>query len=48
MRGMATIQPARGLPLWPLPLLCAALPFLAAHLAWWLSLADGLIPACNP
>jgi hypothetical protein len=45
---MATIPPARGLPLWPLPLLCAALPFVAAHLAWWLSLADGLIPACNP
>lgn len=45
---MANVPPARGLPLWPLPLLCAALPFVAAHLAWWLSLADGLIPACNP
>jgi hypothetical protein len=45
---MATVTPARGLPLWPLPLLCAALPFAAAHLAWWLSLAEGLIPACNP
>lgn len=45
---MATIPPVRGLPLWPLPMLCAALPFAAAHLAWWLSLADGLVPACNP
>lgn len=45
---MATSPHARGMPLWPLPLLCAALPFVAAHLAWWLSLADGLIPACNP
>lgn len=45
---MATVPPARGLPLWPLPLLCAALPFAAAHLAWAFSLAEGLIPACNP
>jgi hypothetical protein len=45
---MATSVHVRGLALWPLPLLCAALPFVAAHLAWWLSLADGLIPACNP
>ncbi|WP_147652148.1 hypothetical protein [Vulcaniibacterium gelatinicum] len=40
--------PRPGLPLWPLPLLCALLPFLAAHLAWWLSVSDGLIPDCNP
>lgn len=45
---MATVPPARGLPLWPLPLLCAVLPFVAAHLAWGLSLAEGLVPACNP
>lgn len=45
---MASVPPDRGLALWPLPLLCAVLPFVAAHLAWWLSLTDGLIPACNP
>ncbi len=39
---------ARGLPLWPLPLLCALLPLAGAHLAWWLSLSDGLVPACVP
>ncbi len=39
---------ARGLPLWPLPLLCALLPLVAAHLAWWMSLRDGLVPACLP
>ena len=37
-----------GLPLWPLPLLCALLPFVVTHLAWGLSLQAGLIPACNP
>lgn len=37
-----------GLPVWPLPLLSAVLPLLAAHLAWWLSIQDALIPACNP
>ena len=36
------------LPLWPLPLLAALLPLLVAHLAWWLSMRDGLIPVCNP
>lgn len=41
--------PARStVPLWPLPLLAALMPLLAAHLAWWLSVHDGLIPACNP
>ena len=24
------------------------MPLVAAHLAWWLSLHDGLVPACNP
>lgn len=37
-----------GWPLWPLALLCALLPFVAAHLGWWVSTAYGLIPACNP
>lgn len=37
-----------GLPLWPLPLLSALLPFVVTHLAWGLSLQAGLIPACNP
>lgn len=35
---------ARTLPLWPLPLLCALIPLLAAHLAWWLSWRDGFVP----
>lgn len=39
---------SHGLALWPLPLLCALLPLAAAHVALWLSLRDGLIPACNP
>lgn len=41
-------RPSGGLPLWPLPLLCALLPMLVSHVAWWLSLRHGLIPACNP
>jgi len=41
-------SPNDGLALWPLPLLCALLPLVAAHLALWLSLRDGLVPACNP
>lgn len=41
-------RPRGDLALWPLPLLCALLPLLVAHLALWLSLRDGLIPACNP
>lgn len=36
------------LPLWWLPLLCAIVPFLATHLAWWLSLEAGHIPHCIP
>lgn len=34
-------------PLWPLPLLAALMPFVVGHLAWWLSVRDGLIPSCN-
>lgn len=41
-------SPHDGLALWPLPLLCALLPLVAAHVALWLSLRDGLIPVCNP
>ncbi len=41
-------SPRTGFPLWPLALLCALLPFIAAHLGWWISSAQGLIPACNP
>lgn len=37
-----------GWPVWPLALLCALLPVLAAHLGWWVSIEQGLIPACNP
>ncbi len=37
-----------SLPLWPLPALCAVLPVLAVHLAWWLSLRDGHVPAGVP
>ena len=37
-----------GWPLWPLALSCALLPFVAAHLGWWVSTAHGLVPACNP
>lgn len=49
MGAMSTPGPPLStLPLWPLPLLCALLPFVAAHLAWWLSIEQGLIAACNP
>lgn len=42
-------NPSRpGWPLWPLALACALLPAVAAHLGWWISTAQGLIPACNP
>ena len=35
-------------PLWPLPLAIAALLVVAVHLAWWLSLRAGHVPACIP
>ena len=38
---------AASLPLWPLPLLAAVLPLLVTHLAWWLSVREGLVPGCN-
>lgn len=34
-------------PLWPLPLLAALMPLLVGHVAWWLSVREGYIPACN-
>ena len=36
-----------SLPVWPLPLLAAVLPLVVTHLAWWLSVRDGLVPSCN-
>lgn len=38
----------RSLPLWPLPLLVAAVPVLAAHLAYVISIDGGHVPACIP
>ena len=35
-------------PLWPLPLSIALLFLGAVHLAWWLSVQAGHIPACMP
>lgn len=37
-----------AIPLWPLPLAIALLLVVAAHLAWWLSLRAGHVPACMP
>ncbi len=44
----APTSPAATLPLWPLPLLAALLPLVAALAAWALSTRLGLIEACNP
>ncbi|MCW5581766.1 MAG: hypothetical protein KIS72_10545 [Luteimonas sp.] len=35
-------------PLWPMPLAIAVLFIVAAHLALWLSIRDGHVPACMP
>ncbi len=48
LSGMASTAPVVSLPLWVLPALCGALPVLAVHLAWWLSLRDGHVPAGIP
>ena len=45
---MPSNPPPAGWPLWPLALLCAVLPFIAANLGWWVSTAHQLVPACNP
>ncbi len=37
-----------GWPLWPLPLTIAAVLALAVHVALWLSIRDGWVPACIP
>lgn len=36
------------LPLWPLPLAIAATLAVAVHVALWLSIRDGHVPACVP
>jgi hypothetical protein len=41
-------DPVRSTPLWPLPLSIALLFLAAVHLAWWLSVQHGHIPACVP
>lgn len=35
-------------PPWLLPVACAVVPAIAAHVAWWLSRAAGIIPDCIP
>jgi hypothetical protein len=35
-------------PLWPFPLLVALVPFVAAHLAYAVSIEAGHVPACVP
>lgn len=37
-----------SVPLWPVPLLVAAVPVLAAHLAYAVSIDAGHVPACIP
>ncbi len=37
-----------ALPLWPMPVLVAVVPLVAAHLAWAISMHAGHIPACLP
>ena len=45
---MTSNSHARGVPLWPLPLLAGVLPIIATVIALWLSIRLELIPACNP
>jgi hypothetical protein len=45
---MKDTSAARGLPLWPLPLLAGLLPIVATLLALQLSIRLELVPACNP
>lgn len=46
---MTVLRPTSpSLPLWPLPLACALLPFVATWIAFTLSLHAGHIEACNP
>ena len=41
-------MPRSAVSLWPLPLSIAILFLGAVHLAWWLSLQAGHVPACVP
>jgi hypothetical protein len=41
-------MPRSPLPLWPLPVLVASVPFVAAHLAYAISIDAGHVPACIP
>lgn len=41
-------MPLVAIRLWTVPLAIALLLFVAAHLAWWLSLRAGYIEPCNP
>lgn len=41
-------MPRAPLPLWPVPLLVATIPFVAAHLAYAISIDAGHVPACVP
>lgn len=37
-----------GFPLWSVPLAIGCTLIVSAHLAWWLSVQNGFIDACNP
>lgn len=41
-------MPRSTFPLWPIPLLVALVPFVAAHLAYAVSIEAGHVPACVP
>jgi hypothetical protein len=46
---MSADAPAlKSIPLWPVPLLVAAVPFIAAHLAYAVSIHAGHVPSCIP
>jgi hypothetical protein len=45
---MPSPAPPRPLPLWPVPLLVALVPFFAAHLAYAISIQAGHVPSCVP
>ncbi len=45
---MSSPAPLRPLPLWPVPLLVALVPFFAAHLAYAISIQAGHVPSCVP
>lgn len=41
-------RPREATPAWPLPAAIATVLVVATHLAWWLSVRDGHVPACVP